>query len=98
MAKRRVESQIVYLTPNQKKSKIDPIYLDVEGMQHTLEKLSMRATTLLQTTSRSEVYLQSYGAPKSRNPTGAILGLPFENPKREKPFGCRLRGQPQSIL
>jgi len=28
-------------------------------------------------------------------PIGAISGLP---PKREKPFGCGLRGHPQSIL
>jgi hypothetical protein len=26
------------------------------------------------------------------------VGLPLESPGREKPFGCRLRGQPQSIL
>jgi hypothetical protein len=30
--------------------------------------------------------------------TGAISGLPLGSPGREKPFGCRLRGQPQSIL
>jgi len=29
---------------------------------------------------------------------GGISGLPLESPKREKPFGCRLHGQPQSIL
>jgi len=29
---------------------------------------------------------------------GRILGLPLGSPGREKPFGCRLRGQPQSIL
>jgi hypothetical protein len=27
-----------------------------------------------------------------------ILGFPFGNPGREKPFGCSLPGQPQSIL
>jgi len=31
-------------------------------------------------------------------PFGAILGLPLWSPGREKPFGCSLRGQPQSIL
>jgi hypothetical protein len=30
--------------------------------------------------------------------TGVILGLPLGSPKREKPFGCRLCGQSQSIL
>jgi hypothetical protein len=29
---------------------------------------------------------------------GEISGLPFKSPGREKPFGCRLRDQPQSIL
>jgi hypothetical protein len=47
MAKRRVESQIVNLTPDQKKSGIDPIYLAVDNVQHIVEKLLMRATTLL---------------------------------------------------
>jgi hypothetical protein len=56
----------VSLTPDQKKSRIDPIYLAAEGMQHTIENLLMRAITLFQTTFQSEVYSQSYGAPKSR--------------------------------
>ncbi len=51
MANRRAMSQTANLTPNHKKSRIDLIYL---------------ATTLLQTTSRSEVCSQSYGAPKSQ--------------------------------
>jgi len=64
MAKRRVESQTASLTPNQKKSGINPIYLAAGGMQHTLRKISTRTTTLLQTASRSEVCSQSYGASK----------------------------------
>jgi hypothetical protein len=47
MAKRRAGSQIAGLIPNQKKSKIDLIYLAIEGMRHIDKKLSMRATTLL---------------------------------------------------
>jgi hypothetical protein len=47
MAKRRVGSQIASLTPDQKKSGIDPIYLAKKGMQYTIGKLSMKATTLL---------------------------------------------------
>jgi len=66
MAERRDGSQIANLTPDQKKLGIDPIYLAVEGVQHTIGKLSMRATTLHQTALQSEVCLQSYGAPKSR--------------------------------
>jgi len=66
MAKRKVESQIASLTPDHKKSRIDPIYLASGGVPHTVGKLSTRATTLLQIASRSKVYLQSYGAPKLR--------------------------------
>jgi hypothetical protein len=47
MAKRKVESQIGNLTPDQKKLEIDPIYLSIDGMRHTVRKLSMGATTLL---------------------------------------------------
>jgi hypothetical protein len=64
MAKRRAGSQTANLTPDHKKSGIDPIYLVTGGVPHIVEKLSMRATTLLQTAPQSEVYSQSYGAPK----------------------------------
>jgi hypothetical protein len=47
MAKIKVGSQITNLTPDQKKSGIDPIYLAAEGVQHIVEKLLTRATTLL---------------------------------------------------
>jgi len=66
ITKRRARSQIANLTPDQKKSGIDPIYLATNDLQHTVEKLSTRATTLLQTTPRSEVFSQTYGAPKLR--------------------------------
>jgi len=66
MAKRRDESQIANLIPDQKKSRIDLIYLDAGGMWHTVGKLSTRVTTLLQSALQSEVCLQSYGAPKLR--------------------------------
>jgi hypothetical protein len=40
----------------------------------------MRPTTLLETSSQSEVYTQSYGAPKSReSQLWEILGLPFRS-------------------
>jgi hypothetical protein len=47
MAKRRAGSQIVSLTPDQKKSGIDQIYLFADGVQHIVGKLSTMATTLL---------------------------------------------------
>jgi hypothetical protein len=81
MAKRKAGSQTITLIPDQKKLGIDPIHLSVDGMRHTLErpdsliyrrrvtylgKLSTRATTLLQTASPFEVFLQSYGGLKSQ--------------------------------
>jgi hypothetical protein len=66
MAKRRADSRIVSLTPDHKKSGIDPIYLVAGGVAHIVGKLSTSATTLLETALRSEVCSQSYGAPKSQ--------------------------------
>jgi hypothetical protein len=47
MAKKRTESQIANLTPDQKKSGIDTIYLATEDMPCTVEKILMKAITLL---------------------------------------------------
>jgi len=66
MAKSRVGSQTASLTPHQKKSGIDPIYMAVDNVPHTVGKLLMRATTLLLIALRFEVCSQSYGAPKSQ--------------------------------
>ncbi len=66
MAKRRAGSQTTSLTPDQKKSGINPIYLAANDVPHTVEKLLTRATTLFYTAPRSEVCLQSYAAPKSQ--------------------------------
>ncbi len=45
---------------------IDPIYLAAGNMQHIVEKLSTKATTLLQIASRSELCTRSYAPSKSR--------------------------------
>jgi len=47
MAKRRAVSQAASLTPDHKKSGIDPIYLAVRGVSHIVGKLSTRPTTFL---------------------------------------------------
>jgi hypothetical protein len=52
----------------QKKSRIALISMCVGGVPHAVEKLSTRLTTLLQTSPQLEVYTQSYGPPKSREP------------------------------
>jgi hypothetical protein len=47
MAKRRVGSQTASLTPDHKKSGIDPIYLAIDNVPLIVGKLLMRATTFL---------------------------------------------------
>jgi hypothetical protein len=91
------------LTLDHKKSRIDSIYLAVEGMWHNVEKISTRATTFLKTASPSEVCSQSYGAPKSWLQSRGSPNLgDFESPTWEsrdkKPFGCKLHGESHSIL
>jgi len=66
MVERRAGSQIGNLTPNHKKSGIDPIPACANGVQCTVGKLLKRATSLLQTSSQSEVWAGSYELPKSR--------------------------------
>jgi hypothetical protein len=84
MAKRMAGSQIASFTPDQKKSRIDPIYLFVDNMQHIVAKLSMRATTFLHIVSRSKVCSQTYGVPKLRESQlgqfrDSHLGVPGQN-------------------
>jgi hypothetical protein len=47
MAKGKAGNQIGSLTPDHKKSGIDPISVCADGMQYIVGKLSTRATTLL---------------------------------------------------
>jgi len=78
----RVKLTISFMTI--KKSGIDPISMRVGGVQHTVEKLSTRAITLLQTSPSSEVCTQRYGPPKSQESQlckfrDSHLGVPRQN-------------------
>jgi hypothetical protein len=66
MGKRRAGSQIGSLTPDHKKSGIDPIPTCDGGVRHGVGKHSRRATRLVWTSSRLEVEARSYDGPKSR--------------------------------
>jgi hypothetical protein len=66
MGKRRAGSQTGSLTPDHIKSGIDPIPTCVGGVRHGVGKISRRATSLVQTSSQSEVGARSYDGPKSR--------------------------------
>jgi hypothetical protein len=88
MAERKAKSQIASLTSDQKKVGIDPIYLATNNVRHTVGKLLMRATTLLQ-------LAKLWGSKVAGIPASVIsLG----SPGKEKPFGCGPRGEVQSIL
>jgi hypothetical protein len=62
MAKRKVGSQ-----SNHGKSGIDPISLRASDVRHAVGKLSMRATTSVETSSRSKVCTGSYSLAKLRD-------------------------------
>jgi hypothetical protein len=96
MAKRRAESQIASLTSDQKKSRIDPIYLAADDVPHTIGMLSYNFASDL--TSIRGFLVKLLGSKVAGVPAGAILGLPRGSLEREKPFGCGPRGEVQSIL
>jgi hypothetical protein len=57
------------------KSRIDLFLTSAARVRHGVGKLSTRAITLVQTSSRSELRSRSYGCPKSReSKTGTISG------------------------
>jgi len=66
MVERSVRSQTGSLTPDHKKSRIDPTPVCANGVQHTVGKLLRRTTSLLQTSFQSEVWARSYELPKSQ--------------------------------
>jgi hypothetical protein len=63
---KKAGSQTGNLTPNHKKSGIDLFLTFAVGVQHGVEKLSMRATSLVESLFRSKFEARSYERPKSR--------------------------------
>jgi len=98
MGKRRAGSQTNNLTPDHKKSGIDLFPTSPWKVQHGVGKLSTRATTLIQDSSRSEFGARSYGCSKFREFSRDTFGIPFQESQQNVPFGCSLRDQPQKIL
>jgi len=63
------------------------------GVQHTVEKLSRRTTSLLETSSQSEVGMRSYECPKSReSKPGQFRDFTWEFWEKV-PFGCKCGGE-----
>ncbi len=102
MGKRRAGSQTGNLTPDHKKSRIDPIPMCVGGVRHGVGKLLRRATRLVQSSSRSENGARSSDGPKSRESKPRQFQDSFETPLWEsqdkEPLGHGRSGATQRIL
>jgi hypothetical protein len=87
MGKRRAESQTSNLTPDHKKSGINVFPTSELKARYVVGKISTRATSLVQTSSRSDLEVGSYELPKSRDSTrdsfGTISGLQLGSPVKK---------------
>jgi hypothetical protein len=68
------------------------------SVRHGVGKISTRATTLVQTLSRFNSAVGSYGGSKFRESRRDNFGTPFRESQEFVPFGCSLHDQPQRIL
>jgi len=98
MGKRRAGSQTGSLTPDHKKSGIDLFPTSELRVRHGVEKISTRATTLVQTLSRSDSAVGSYERSKSRDSNRDNFGTPSWESREKEPFGCSPRGALERIL
>jgi hypothetical protein len=66
-----------------------PNFLTCRWHRHTVKKLLTRATTLLQTSLRSEVYTEHYAPSKSQeSELWEFRNSHLGDPGQKKPFGC----------
>jgi hypothetical protein len=98
MGKRRAGSQTGSLTPDHYKSGIDLFPMCALRVRHGVGKLSSRATSLVQTSSRSEVGARSYEVPKSRESKPGQFRDSTSGVPGKRAIGCHSRGRTQSIL
>jgi hypothetical protein len=93
ITKRRAGSQTDNLIPDQKKSRINLIYLAAEGVQHIVEKLLMRATACLRPHFNPR-FAHKVMVPQSHeSPNLGDFGTPTWESRDKKPFGCGPRGE-----
>jgi hypothetical protein len=87
MGKRRAGSQTGNLTPDHQKSGIDLFPTSELRVRYVFGKMTTRATSLVQTLSRSDFAIGSYELPKSQNSTrdsfGTISGLQLGSPGKK---------------
>jgi hypothetical protein len=68
------------------------------GVQHGVEKLLKKTTTLVQTSLQSDLAVERYELPKSPDSNGDSFGTPTWESREKEPFGCSLGGELQRIL
>jgi hypothetical protein len=87
MGKRRAGSQTASLTPDHKKSGINLISTSELRVRYFVGKISTRATSLVQTSLRSDFVIRSYELPKSRDSNQdsfeTISGLQLGSPGKK---------------
>jgi hypothetical protein len=87
MGKRKAGSQTANLTPDHKKSGIDLFPTSELKVQYVVGKILTRATSLVQTSLRSDFAVESYELPKSqdsnRDNFGTISGLQLGSPGKK---------------
>jgi hypothetical protein len=98
MGKRRAGSQTANLTPDHIKSGIDLFPTSELRVRYVVEKISTRATSLIQTLSRSDFAVGSYELPKSWDSNRDNFGTPTWESWKKEPFGCSPRNVAQRIL
>jgi hypothetical protein len=67
-------------------------------VRHGIGKISTRATTLIETLSRSDSTVGSYERPKFQESNRDNFGTPFQESREFVPFGCSLHYELQRIL
>jgi hypothetical protein len=87
MGKRRAGSHTGSLTPDHYKSRIDLFPTSELKVRYVVEKMTTRATSLVQTLLRSDFAVGSYELPKSRDSTRdnfeTISGLQLASPGKK---------------
>jgi hypothetical protein len=83
MGKRRAGSQTASLTPDHQKSVIDVLPTSELRVRDVVGKIWTRATSLVQTSLRSDLEVGSYERPKSRDNFGTISGLQLGSPGKK---------------
>ncbi len=86
------------LTPDHKKVGIYLFLTSELRVRYVVGKISTRATTLVQTSLRSDFSVGSYELPKSRDSNRDNFGTPTWESREKEPFGCSPRSVVQRIL